>query len=116
MCLCIRSYISLYSGDPLTPGVAALPDLPAGSRKYSPSTAPVLPRVPVVALSFADAAPLLSALGGLPVNSSLFPHSGRNFVCNLRCLPKSDRPTDQKYTRAPRVALHAYICTYEPRR
>ena len=57
-----------WHGDPLTPGVAALP----GAPRLDPATAPTLPRIPVVALSAAEAEPLLRALGG-PVGPAGFP-------------------------------------------
>ncbi|MDP1860496.1 MAG: M28 family peptidase [Gemmatimonadaceae bacterium] len=49
-----------FHGDPLTPGVAALPDAP----RLAPASAPTLPRIPVVALGWGEAQHLLSALGG----------------------------------------------------
>ena len=51
---------TLYEGDPLTPGVAATPD----ARRLAIADAPVLPRVPVLPISYADAEPLLSSMGG----------------------------------------------------
>ncbi|HEX4934537.1 MAG TPA: M28 family peptidase [Gemmatimonadaceae bacterium] len=49
-----------FHGDPLTPGVAATPDAP----RLAVATAPTLPRIPVVALSWGEAQHLLSTLGG----------------------------------------------------
>lgn len=49
-----------FHGDPLTPGAAALADAP----RLSPDSAPTLPRIPVVALSWGAAQHLLSALAG----------------------------------------------------
>jgi len=52
-----------YPGDPTTPGVASTPSLP-DSKRIDPKNATSLPRVPTTPLSYADAAPILSALGG----------------------------------------------------
>ena len=53
--------ITLFSGDPLTPDVGATPDAP---RRYTRETAPTLMKIPAIPISYADALPLLSALGG----------------------------------------------------
>jgi len=50
----------LFPGDPLTPGVAATKDAKRLDRK----DAPTLTRIPVMPISYADAEPLLRALGG----------------------------------------------------
>ena len=50
----------LYPGDPLTPGVAATPD----AKRLSLQEAQVITKIPVLPLSYADAQPLLAALGG----------------------------------------------------
>ncbi len=50
-----------FHGDPLTPGVAARGDAP----RLDPATAPTLPRIPVVAISWGEARHILSALGGV---------------------------------------------------
>ena len=52
--------ITLYSGDPLTPGVGATP----GAPRLALKDAPVILKIPVLPLSYADAEPLLAALGG----------------------------------------------------
>ena len=52
--------LTLYSGDPLTPGVGSTP----GAKRLSRDEAKTLLRIPVVPLSYADAEPLLAALGG----------------------------------------------------
>jgi N-acetylated-alpha-linked acidic dipeptidase len=52
--------ITLYSGDPLTPGVGATADAPRLSR----AQAKVLVQIPVLPISYGDAQPLLSALAG----------------------------------------------------
>jgi N-acetylated-alpha-linked acidic dipeptidase len=52
--------ITLFSGDPLTPGVAAVPGAPRLTRE----TAPTLMKIPALPISYADALPLLGALGG----------------------------------------------------
>ncbi|MCA1636194.1 MAG: M28 family peptidase [Acidobacteria bacterium] len=50
----------LFPGDPLTPGVGATKDAKRLDRK----AAPTLTKIPVLPISYADALPLLRALGG----------------------------------------------------
>jgi len=50
----------LYPGDPLTPGVGATP----GAKRLSLAEAPTITKIPVLPISYADAQPLLAALGG----------------------------------------------------
>ena len=50
----------LYPGDPLTPGIGAT----AEAERLSPDEAPTLMTIPVLPISYADAQPLLEALGG----------------------------------------------------
>ncbi|MFB3131779.1 MAG: M28 family peptidase, partial [Rhodothermales bacterium] len=50
----------LYPGDPLTPGVGATED----AQRLARDEAPTLMTIPVLPLSYADAQPLLEALGG----------------------------------------------------
>ena len=50
----------LFAGDPLTPGVGATAD----AKRLDRSEAPTLPKIPVMPLSYADAQPLLAAIGG----------------------------------------------------
>ncbi|MGN6393584.1 MAG: transferrin receptor-like dimerization domain-containing protein [Gemmatimonadales bacterium] len=52
----------LYPGDPLTPGIGATAD----AKRLDRSQASSLPRIPVQPLSYADAQPLLAAIGGRP--------------------------------------------------
>jgi len=52
--------ITLYSGDPLTPGVGATPD----AKRLPISEAKDLMRIPVLPISYGDARPLMAALGG----------------------------------------------------
>ena len=52
--------ITMFSGDPLTPGVAATPT----ARRLTRETAPTLMKIPAIPISYADALPLLQALGG----------------------------------------------------
>jgi N-acetylated-alpha-linked acidic dipeptidase len=56
----------LYAGDPLTPGVGAT----AHAKRLDRADAPTIPKVPVLPLSYADAEPLLRALGGRPAPRS----------------------------------------------
>jgi len=52
--------ITLYSGDPLTPNIGATADAP----RLSLAEAKTLLKIPVLPISYADAQPLLAALGG----------------------------------------------------
>jgi N-acetylated-alpha-linked acidic dipeptidase len=53
----------LYAGDPLTPGIGATAD----AKRLDRSQVSSIPKIPVLPLSYADAEPLLTALGGRPV-------------------------------------------------
>ncbi len=53
--------ITQFSGDPLTPDVGATP---GAQRRYTRETAPTLMKIPALPISYADALPLLQALGG----------------------------------------------------
>jgi N-acetylated-alpha-linked acidic dipeptidase len=50
----------LYPGDPLTPGVGSTKD----AKRLPVKDAPTLTKIPVMPISYADALPLLRALGG----------------------------------------------------
>ncbi len=50
----------LYPGDPLTPGVGAV----AGATRLPLDQVPTLTKIPVLPISYADAQPLLAAIGG----------------------------------------------------
>jgi N-acetylated-alpha-linked acidic dipeptidase len=52
--------LTLYAGDALTPGVGATKD----AKRLDPADAMVLPKIPVLPLSYGDAKPLLAALEG----------------------------------------------------
>src|SRR5580698_755647 len=56
-------YMFQFPGDPTTPGIASTPDLP-DSKRISPADSAQLPKIPVTPLSYADASPILQALGG----------------------------------------------------
>jgi N-acetylated-alpha-linked acidic dipeptidase len=58
--------LTLYSGDPLTPGVGAVP----GAKRLALKDAKTLLKIPVLPISYADAEPLLAALGGRVVPPS----------------------------------------------
>jgi N-acetylated-alpha-linked acidic dipeptidase len=58
--------LTLYSGDPLTPGVGAVP----GAKRLALKDAKTLLKIPVLPISYADAEPLLAALGGRVAQSS----------------------------------------------
>jgi N-acetylated-alpha-linked acidic dipeptidase len=49
-----------YPGDPLTPGIGATPD----AKRLPIAEATTLTKIPVLPISYADAQPLLAALGG----------------------------------------------------
>jgi N-acetylated-alpha-linked acidic dipeptidase len=69
----------LYPGDPLTPGVAAVP----GATRLPLADAPTITKIPVLPISYGDAQPLLEAIvgpaapeswrGGLPITYRLGP-------------------------------------------
>ncbi len=50
----------VYAGDPLTPGVGATAD----AKRLEVKSAPTLTKIPVLPISYADALPLLQAIGG----------------------------------------------------
>jgi N-acetylated-alpha-linked acidic dipeptidase len=50
----------VYPGDPLTPGVGAVP----GAKRLTLDEAQTITKIPVLPISYADATPLLKALGG----------------------------------------------------
>lgn len=56
-------YLFRYPGDPTTPGIASVPDLPE-SQRTPPEQATDLPRIPATPLSYADATPIMANLGG----------------------------------------------------
>lgn len=56
----------VYPGDPLTPGYAATKD----AKRIDLKTAPTIVGIPVLPISYGDALPLLSALGGAVVPES----------------------------------------------
>jgi N-acetylated-alpha-linked acidic dipeptidase len=56
-------YLSRYPGDPTTPGIASLPDLP-DSQRTPADKATDLTKVPTTPLSYQDATPIMSYLGG----------------------------------------------------
>jgi N-acetylated-alpha-linked acidic dipeptidase len=52
--------LTMYSGDPLTPGVGATPD----AKRLAIKDAKTILKIPVLPISYAAAEPLLAALGG----------------------------------------------------
>jgi N-acetylated-alpha-linked acidic dipeptidase len=56
-------YLFRYPGDPTTPGIASVPDLP-DSKRISPEQATDLSKVPTTPLSYQDATPIMANLGG----------------------------------------------------
>ncbi len=83
--------IPIYPGDPLTPGVGAT----AAATRLAIKDAPTLMKIPVLPISWADAQPILAALGGpvappawrgsLPVTYHLGPGAAK-----VHLLVKSD--------------------------
>ncbi|MGB2891106.1 MAG: transferrin receptor-like dimerization domain-containing protein [Candidatus Acidiferrales bacterium] len=73
----------LYSGDPLTPGVAATHD----AKRLPINEAPTITKIPVLPISYGDAQPLLASLegpvapanwrGALPITYRVGPGPGR---------------------------------------
>ena len=55
--------MTLYPGDPLTPGIGAT----ANAKRIQPSEAPTLMKIPALPISYADAEPLLRSLDGQTV-------------------------------------------------
>ncbi len=72
-----------FMGDPLTPGIGATAD----AKRLPIKNAPTLTKIPVLPISYADAAPLLAAIagpivppawrGGLPITYRLGPGPGK---------------------------------------
>jgi N-acetylated-alpha-linked acidic dipeptidase len=56
-------YLSRYPGDPTTPGIASVPDLP-DSKRTPPDQATDLTKIPTTPLSYSDASPIMANLGG----------------------------------------------------
>jgi N-acetylated-alpha-linked acidic dipeptidase len=56
-------YLFRYPGDPTTPGIASVPDLP-DSKRVAPELATDMPKIPTTPLSYADATPIMANLGG----------------------------------------------------
>jgi len=87
-------FMPIYPGDPTTPGIASVPDLPAADRIPADKLQYDLPDIPVAPLSAADAAPILHALtgptaprdwqGGLPFAYHLGGVSGAPITIHMR--------------------------------
>ncbi len=56
-------YTFYYAGDPTTPGIASVPNLP-DSQRTPPASATDLPKIPTMPLSFGDAGPIMQNLAG----------------------------------------------------
>ncbi len=56
-------YLFRYPGDPTTPGIASVPDLP-DSKRIAPDRATDMPKIPTTPLSYADATPIMANLAG----------------------------------------------------
>ena len=61
------SFLSIYPGDPQTPGVASTPELAEAQRIPADKLQGNWPSIPANPLSYHDAAPILKALGGANV-------------------------------------------------
>jgi N-acetylated-alpha-linked acidic dipeptidase len=57
------AYMFEYAGDPTTPGVASVPNLPE-SQRTNPQQAAAEPKVPTLPISYQDAWPILQHLAG----------------------------------------------------
>ena len=57
-------FLPIYPGDPTTPGIASIPNLPPGERIPTNKLQYDMPSVPTQPLSAADAVPILRALSG----------------------------------------------------
>jgi hypothetical protein len=69
-----------WHGDPLTPGVAALP----GAPRLDPETAPTLPRIPAVPLSAREAGKILESIDdGVRVRIDVAMEDGRKPIRNV---------------------------------
>lgn len=55
-----------YPGDPTTPGIASIVDLP-DAKRIAPENATSQPKIPATPLSYHDASPILEHLGGASV-------------------------------------------------
>lgn len=56
-------YMFEFPGDPTTPGIASVPDLPE-SKRTPPSRSAALPKIPSTPISYADAWPILERMTG----------------------------------------------------
>ena len=56
-------YMFKFPGDPTTPGIASLPQLP-DSKRVPPEQSAQMPKIPATPISYADAWPMLEHLGG----------------------------------------------------
>ena len=52
--------MTMYPGDPLTPGIGAVP----GAKRLTRETAPTILKIPTLPISYADASKILASLGG----------------------------------------------------
>jgi len=52
--------MTMYPGDPLTPGIGAIP----GAKRLTRETAPTILKIPTLPISYADASKILASLGG----------------------------------------------------
>ncbi len=89
----------VYPGDPLTPGVAATPD----AKRLDVKNCPVITKIPVLPISYADALPLMRSMAGpvappdwrgaLPITYHLGPGASRvhlNLAFNWNIVPAYD--------------------------
>ncbi len=84
--------MTTYPGDPLTPGIGAVP----GAKRLTRETAPTVLKIPVLPMSYADATKILEKLGGprAPANfQGALPisyHLGGDDAVKLHLAVKSD--------------------------
>jgi N-acetylated-alpha-linked acidic dipeptidase len=104
--------MTLYSGDPLTPGIGSVP----GAKRLPLSEAKTLMRIPVLPISYGDARPLLEALdgrvvpagwrGGLPITYHFGPGPAKvhlNLAFNWDTKPVLDVVATLKGSEEPDV-------------
>jgi len=58
--------MTIYPGDPLTPGIGATPD----AKRLTRETAPTILKIPALPISYADASQIMTRLGGPVVTGS----------------------------------------------
>jgi N-acetylated-alpha-linked acidic dipeptidase len=97
-------FLPIYPGDPTTPGVAAVPDLPASKRIPADKLQANQPSIPTNPLSYKDAAPILKALGG---DDS--PREWQGALPFTYHLGATGNKTDAKNVNPAHVTVHMHL-------